>query len=260
MLDNAASAEHVRPLLPGSASAMVLVTSRTALPGLVARDGAHRLDLDLLPAGDAVALLRTLIGERVDADPAAALALASLCARLPLALRVAAELAVARPGMPLDALTAELAGERDRLELLDAGGDSRSAVASVLSWSYRHLPDDAARMFRLLGLHPGQDWDAHAAAALGGTTVTQASRFLGVLARGHLIQPAGAGRHGLASACHAQRPARGRAHALGTGPGRLHQPGRPGSRRPAHRRRVAGRPGVNPAGGSRPAPPLPQDG
>ncbi len=197
VLDNAAAAEHVRPLLPGSASAMVLVTSRTALPGLVARDGAHRLDLDLLPAEDAVALLRTLVGERVDADPATALALAGLCARLPLALRVAAELAVARPGMPLDALAAELAGERDRLELLDAGGDSRSAVASVLSWSYRHLPDDAARMFRLLGLYPGQDWDAHAAAALGGTTVTQAGQFLGVLARGHLIQPAGPGRHGM---------------------------------------------------------------
>jgi tetratricopeptide (TPR) repeat protein/transcriptional regulator with XRE-family HTH domain len=197
VLDNAASAEHVRPLLPGSASALVLVTSRTALPGLVARDGAHRLDLDLLPAEDAVALLRTLIGERVDADPAATLALAGLCARLPLALRVAAELAVARPGMPLDALAAELAGERDRLDLLDAGGDSRSAVASVLSWSYRHLPGDAARLFRLLGLHPGQDWDAHAAAALSGSTVPQAGQFLGVLARSHLIQPAGAGRHGM---------------------------------------------------------------
>ena len=103
LLDNAASEEQVRPLLPGSASVMVLVTSRTALPGLVARDGARRLDLDLLPAGDAVALLRALIGDRVDADPEAASTLASLCARLPLALRVAAELAVARPGMPLDA-------------------------------------------------------------------------------------------------------------------------------------------------------------
>jgi tetratricopeptide (TPR) repeat protein/transcriptional regulator with XRE-family HTH domain len=197
LLDNAASEEQVRPLLPGSAPVMVLVTSRTALPGLVARDGARRLDLDLLPEGDAVALLRALIGDRVDADPEAASTLASLCARLPLALRVAAELAVARPGMPLDAVAAELAGERNRLELLDAGGDPRSAVASVLSWSYRHLPDDAAMMFRLLGLHPGQEWEDHAAAALAATSVSQAGQLLGVLARGHLIQPAGKGRYGM---------------------------------------------------------------
>ena len=197
LLDNAASEEQVRPLLPGSPPVMVLVTSRTALPGLVARDGARRLDLDLLPEGDAVALLRALIGDRVDADPEAASTLASLCARLPLALRVAAELAVARPGMPLDAVAAELAGERNRLELLDAGGDPRSAVASVLSWSYRHLPDDAAMMFRLLGLHPGQEWEDHAAAALAATAVSQAGLLLGVLARGHLIQPAGKGRYGM---------------------------------------------------------------
>src|SRR5580658_1503587 len=96
VLDNAATEEQVRPLLPGSGSVMVVVTSRATLPGLVARDGARRLELDLLPAPDAVALLRTLIGDRVDADPPAARALAGLCARLPLALRVAAELATAR--------------------------------------------------------------------------------------------------------------------------------------------------------------------
>ncbi|HEY3733005.1 MAG TPA: tetratricopeptide repeat protein [Streptosporangiaceae bacterium] len=196
VLDNAATEEQVRPLLPGSTSVMVLVTSRDTLPGLVARDGARRLDLDLLPAGDAVALLRTLIGDRVDADPQSAAALARLCARLPLALRVAAELAAARPDWPLAELAAELAGEGDRLELLDAGGDPRGAVASVLSWSYRHLPAGAAAMFRLLGLHPGQDWDRYAAAALAGTTLGQAGQLLGLLARAHLIQPAG-GRYGM---------------------------------------------------------------
>ena len=76
----------------------MVVTSRDALAGLVARDGARRLDLDLLPLPDAVGLLRALIGARVDADPAAAAELAAQCCRLPLALRVAAELAVARPG------------------------------------------------------------------------------------------------------------------------------------------------------------------
>ncbi|MGH3155667.1 MAG: helix-turn-helix domain-containing protein, partial [Streptosporangiaceae bacterium] len=81
VLDNAATEEQVRPLLPGSPSVLVVVTSRDSLPGLVARDGARRLDLDLLPAGDAVSLLRTLVGARVDAHPEAARALAGLCAR-----------------------------------------------------------------------------------------------------------------------------------------------------------------------------------
>jgi tetratricopeptide (TPR) repeat protein/transcriptional regulator with XRE-family HTH domain len=197
VLDNAATEEQVRPLLPGSPSVMVMVTSRDSLPGLVARDGARRLDLDLLPAGDAIALLHALIGDRVEADPAAATALAGECARLPLALRVAAELAAARPGAPLAELAAELADEGGRLELLDAGGDPRGAVASVLSWSYRHLPPDVARMFRLLGLHPGRDWDRHAAASLAGTSAARAGQLLGVLARAHLIQPTGAGRYGL---------------------------------------------------------------
>ena len=101
VLDNASSVEQVRPLLPGTPSALVVVTSRDSLAGLVARDGARRLDLDLLPPEDAVVLLGALIGGRVVAEPDAAAALAGQCARLPLALRVAAELAVARPVTPL---------------------------------------------------------------------------------------------------------------------------------------------------------------
>jgi len=81
--------------------------------------------------------------------------------------------------------------------LLDAGGDPRGAVASVFSWSYRHLPADAARMFRLLGLHPGPDFDRYAAAALTGTSLGQAGRLLAVLVRAHLIAPAGPGRYGM---------------------------------------------------------------
>jgi DNA-binding SARP family transcriptional activator/Tfp pilus assembly protein PilF len=198
VLDNAASEEQVRPLLPGSGSVMVVVTSRDSLAGLVARDGARRLDLGLLPPAEAVALLTTLIGGRADADPGAVGRLADLCARLPLALRVAAELAIVRPDTPLAALAAELASQDDRLELLDVGGDPRTAVASVFSWSYRHLPAEAARMFRLLGLHPGADWDQYAAAALTGTgSLPQARQLQSVLARAHLIQPAGSGRYGM---------------------------------------------------------------
>ena len=98
LLDNAATGEQVRPLLPGGPGCLVVVTSRDSLAGLVARDGARRLDLDLLDAAEAAALLRRLVGDRGEADPAATAALAELCARLPLALRVAAERAVARPG------------------------------------------------------------------------------------------------------------------------------------------------------------------
>lgn len=197
VLDNAATEEQVRPLLPGQAGVMVLVTSRDSLPGLVAREGARRLELDVLPVADAIALLRALIGERVDADLVAARTLAAQCAWLPLALRVAAELAAARPAVSLAALTAELACEERRLDLLDAGGDQRAAVTSVFSWSYYQLPVAAARMFRVLGLHPGPDFDRFAAAALGGTSTDEAGRLLVVLARAHLIQPVGSERFGM---------------------------------------------------------------
>jgi len=197
LLDNAGSVEQVRPLLPGSPACAAVVTSRDSLAGLVARDGAARLDLDLLPATEAAALLRALIGARAVTDPAATAALAAQCARLPLALRVAAELAAARPGAPLADLVSELADRQRRLDLLDAGGDRQTAVRAVFSWSYRRLDPDAARVFRLAGLHPGPDLDRYAAAALADSTLEQASQVLDLLARAHLIQPAGSGRHGL---------------------------------------------------------------
>ncbi len=145
VLDNASTVEQVRPLLPGTPSVVVVVTSRDSLAGLVAREGGRRLDLDLLPPEDAVVLLGALIGERVAAEPDAAAVLAGQCAWLPLALRVAAELAASRPVTSLAQLVAELADEQRRLELLDAGGDPRTAVRGVFSWSYQHLPVEAAR-------------------------------------------------------------------------------------------------------------------
>jgi DNA-binding SARP family transcriptional activator/tetratricopeptide (TPR) repeat protein len=197
MLDNAGSAEQVRPLLPGSPACVVVVTSRNSLAGLVARDGAGRLDLDALPAEDAVGLLRTLIGARVDADPDAAAELAVQCCRLPLALRVAAELAAGRPAVPLAGLVGELADQHKRLDLLEAGGDLHTSVRTVFSWSYRHLDAAAARAFRLLGLHPGADLTLYAAAALTETSLVQARYLLDQLARAYLIQPAGPDRYGL---------------------------------------------------------------
>jgi tetratricopeptide (TPR) repeat protein/transcriptional regulator with XRE-family HTH domain len=195
MLDNAAETEQIRPLLPGSPGCVTVATSRDALAGLVARDGAVRLDLDALPSAEAVGLLRALIGERVDADPDAADELAALCARLPLALRVAAELAAARPAVSLAELVDELADQQ--LDVLDAGGDPRTGIRAVFSWSHRHLDTGAARLFRLLGLHPGPDLDVHAAAALAASSERDACRGLDVLARAHLIDAAGPGRHGM---------------------------------------------------------------
>jgi tetratricopeptide (TPR) repeat protein/transcriptional regulator with XRE-family HTH domain len=197
VLDNARSAEQVRPLLPGSPGCMTLVTSRDALAGLVARDGAVRLDVDVLPTPEAVRLLRGLIGTRVDDEPDAAERLARQCGRLPLALRVAAELAASRPEVALADLTAELTGLQHRLDVLDTSGDERTTVRSVLSWSCKALSADAARLFRLTGLYPGPSFDRYAAAALTGTTLPEAAQRLNQLTRAHLIQPAAPGRYGL---------------------------------------------------------------
>jgi tetratricopeptide (TPR) repeat protein/DNA-binding XRE family transcriptional regulator len=188
LLDNAKDAEQVRPLLPGSAACMTVVTSRSALAGLVARDGAWRLDLDLLSHTDAADLLLALIGERAHTDPDATEALASQCARLPLALRIAAEFVAGSPGIALADIADELADHQRRLDLLDAAGDPRTAMQIVFSWSIRQLDDDDARSFRFLGLHPGADFDVYAVAALTGAAVEQARRSLDRLARAYLVQ------------------------------------------------------------------------
>jgi DNA-binding SARP family transcriptional activator len=186
VLDNAGSVDQIRPLLPGAASCAVLVTSRDSLAGLVALHGAHRLDLDLLPAAEAQQLLRTLIG--VDAEAIAVLA--EQCARLPLALRIAAELAISSAS-PLSDLVRELADQQRRLEILDTGGDDRTAVRAVFSQSYEYLPRDAARAFRLAGIHPGRYVDPYVLAALADTGLDDARRTLDRLARAHLTQPDG---------------------------------------------------------------------
>ncbi|WP_318306680.1 AfsR/SARP family transcriptional regulator [Amycolatopsis solani] len=197
VLDNAATVEQVRPLLPGTASCVVVVTSRDSLAGLVALHGAHRVELDRLPADDAVALLRRLIGGRVAAEPAAAAALAERCVRLPLTLRLAAEHAVSRPATPLSRLVDELSAAQDTLDVLSGGGDSRAAVRAVFSWSLRQLSPEANRAFAALGRHPAPLFDAHALAALADRPLEEARRLLDVLVRAHLVHAAGADRYGM---------------------------------------------------------------
>ena len=207
VLDNAGDAEQVRPLLPGTPSCLVLITSRDSLAGLVARDGARRIDLDVLSPAEAFTLLRTLVGDRVDAEPAAAAALAEHCGRLPLALWLVAEMAIGRPDVALAALADDLRGEQHRLDALDASGDRRTAVRAVFSWSYRHLSAAAARAFALLGRHPGRTFDGYAVAALVDTDVADARRLLDELVRAHLLveQSGRYGMHDLLRAYAAER-------------------------------------------------------
>lgn len=197
VLDNAHTAEHVLPLLPGTPSCFALVTSRDSLAGLVVRQGAIRLTLGMLPATEAVALLRALIGERARAQPAAVADLAERCARLPLALRLSAELAVSRPATPLTDLLGELSDESGAINALDEGFDERTAVRAVFSWSHRHLSPTAARMFELFGAQPCRDVDGYAAAALLDCGLPEARRTLDALARAHVITPDESARFGM---------------------------------------------------------------
>ncbi|MBC9714393.1 tetratricopeptide repeat protein [Streptomyces sp. TRM66268-LWL] len=187
LLDNARSAEQVRPLLPGGKDCRTLVTSRDTLAGLSVREGAHRIDLGRLTAEEA----RRLLGGLTAAEPGAAAELIDLCARLPLALRIAAERLRAQPAGTVAALVAELTDERARLDLLDAG-DPHASVRTALAASYHHLEPAAARLFRLLGLYPGEDIGAAAAAALAGCN---ARRPLDALLRANLVEEPAAGRY-----------------------------------------------------------------
>jgi tetratricopeptide (TPR) repeat protein/transcriptional regulator with XRE-family HTH domain len=195
VLDNARDEQQVRPLLPASPGSLVLVTSRSQLGGLAAADGARLISLDVLSHGEAVQLLAARLGTgRAAAEPAAVNQIASLCAHLPLALAVAVARAVARPGFGLATLAGELADSAGRLHALDAG-DPAASVPAVFSWSVRQLTGEAARMFELLGLHPGPDITVPAAASLAGGAEADARRLLRELARAHLIDEHVPGRY-----------------------------------------------------------------
>ncbi len=190
VLDNAAMVSQVRPLLPASAGSLVIVTSRSRLSGLAVRDGARRLTLGTLPQPEAVALLRAITaGYRPEDDEAKLTELAELCARLPLALRIAAERAVAHPYMRLHDLIADLRDESALWDALSTGDDSEAeAVRTVFAWSYRALSADTARLFRLLGLHPGPEFGLQATAALAGLAPGRARQLLDSLVGAHLVE------------------------------------------------------------------------
>ncbi len=197
LLDNARDTGQVRPLMPGADGCLVLVTSRNMLTGLVALDGATPLTVDLFTAQEAGELLTRRLGaERTADEPDAAAHLARLCARLPLALNIAAARAAAHPGTSLRSVADQLGDTQRRLDVLSAE-EGAADVRAVFSWSYQTLDELAALLFRLLGLHPGPDISAAAAASLSGLPPDEARTALHALVRAHLIAEPVPGRYAL---------------------------------------------------------------
>lgn len=195
VLDNARDVEQVRPLLPGAPSCLVVVTSRDQLSGLIATEGAHPLTLDLLSASEGGELLARRLGaERAAAEPQAVDAIIAHCFGLPLALAIVAARAAANPRLSLAALADELHQARGGLDAFH-GADAATQVRAVFSWSYRTLSVGAARLFRLLALHPGPDIGIHAAACLADMPEQRIRPLLGELVRAHLISEHTAARY-----------------------------------------------------------------
>jgi DNA-binding SARP family transcriptional activator len=183
LLDNAAGEDQVVPLLPGSATCMVLITSRRTLLRL---DGVKSLLLDVFTPGEAVALLARIAGsDRVGADHEAAVRVAELCGHLPIAVALAAKRLARRPQWTV----------RDLVAQLERGGGL--GARGVFDLSYQALPDNQRRLFRLLGLHPGEDVTAESAAALAGLTAYETEDLLETLLDEHLLQQHTPGRYGL---------------------------------------------------------------
>lgn len=194
LLDDAADTEQVRPLLPASPGCLTLVTSRRALSGLTA-SGAHPLPLGLPSVADARAALALRTGpDRSAAEPEAADEIVARCGRLPLALAIVAARTVGRPDLPLSAVAAELRRSRGSLDAFTGGGETSDA-RTAFTCSYRRLPPENARLFRLLSLHPGPDLTAAAAAALVGLPARRTRLLLDELADAHLVTEHAPGRY-----------------------------------------------------------------
>ncbi len=187
LADNARDADQVRPLLPGTPGCLVIVTSRTQLPSLIAAGDARPVNLDLLPSADALAFMTNRLGaDRLAAEPDAARKIIDQCAGLPLALAIVAARAAINPNFPLASIAAELRDSQGSLDAFTVA-DTTIDVRDVFSWSYRTLPPEAARLFRLLALHPGPDVATPAVASLAGLPVRTTRSLLGTLTRSHLL-------------------------------------------------------------------------
>lgn len=198
VLDNARDADQVRPLLPGAPGCLTVVTSRHRLAGLVATEAAHPLFLDVLSPADARDLLARRLGaDRIATDPDAADKIVAHCARLPLALAIAAARAATQATLALSSLAAALGDANRRLDALDTG-DAAADVRAVFSWSYQQISPSAARLFRLVGLHPGPDISVAAATSMAGAAAPRTAALLAELTQAHMLTETPAGR----SSCH----------------------------------------------------------
>jgi len=187
LLDNAATPSQVRPILPSTPGCAVLVTSRNELRGLTALQGSRRVNLDVLVPAQSYQVLAKIVGaDRIDAEPDAAADIAALCGHLPLALRIAAANLVARSATSVREFAAELR-QGNLLARLAIDGDDEAAVRGAFELSYTTLPAPTARLFRLLGLVPGPDFDVDAAAALGNVPVGEAAHLLDQLTAANLV-------------------------------------------------------------------------
>lgn len=186
VLDNAQDAGQVSPLLPSEPGCLALVTSRRQLSDLETVEGARLLTLDILTMDEARALLAVRLGEeRVAAESKAVDEIIEHCARLPLALAIVAASAVVNPDFSVEALADEIRHTRRTLDVFDV--DTRFDVRTVFSWSYNALRPAPARLFRLLGLHPGPDISLAAAGSLAGLPAGDIRPLLAELAEAHLI-------------------------------------------------------------------------
>jgi len=187
LLDNARDADQVRPLIPGSSTSRVVITSRNPLLGLVATHDARPLRVDLLTAAEARDLLVRRLGkDRVEHDPAATEDIIQLSARLPLALTIIAARARIHPGPALRELALRIRASDETFNLL-TGDDNATDLRAVFGWSYRALSADGAAMFRLLGLHRGPDLTLAAAASLAGIPAASARQAVDELSTAGLV-------------------------------------------------------------------------
>jgi len=190
VLDDARTADQVRPLLPAEPGCLVMVTSRRRLTAL---DEARPLSLDVLPVTDAVTLFTRIAGPGRPVGPPDAVAeVVELCGRLPLAVRIAAARLRARPAWTVAHLADRLTDQHHRLGELD---DGERGVAAAFTLSYQDLAGDQQRTFRALGLHPGADTDAYAVAALTGRPLALAGRTLEEFLDAHLLGQTVPGRY-----------------------------------------------------------------
>jgi DNA-binding SARP family transcriptional activator len=197
VLDNARDTAQVRPLLPGAPTCLVLVTSRNQLSGLVAADAAQHISLDLLTPDESGELLSRRLGsDRVAAEPGAVSEIVACCARLPLALAIVAARGAMHRSFALAALARELRDSRGRLDTLTSVDGPHTDVRAAFSWSYRALSPPAARLFELLGLHPGPELTVPAAASLAALPLPAARSVLAELAGASLLVEPTPGRYG----------------------------------------------------------------